>query len=126
MGKMQLFGLLVVCCVVFVHIGVEAKPNSQSVSEKVSVRDGTECSGLGGECKTNGLVCCGSLWCNGAADQHYCEDDHCSRGRTMWKQWKNLLPRFYLLLLTWNLYTINNNRGQSDIGRLYPEAAVVI
>merc|ERR1711974_224397 len=25
------------------------------------------------------------------------------------------LPRFYLLLLTWNLYTINNNRGQSDI-----------
>merc|ERR1712108_49597 len=47
-------------------------------------------------------------------------------GRTMWKQWKNLLPRFYLLLLTWNLYTINNNRGQRDIGRLYPEAAVVI
>merc|ERR1712029_1072079 len=27
---------------------------------------------------------------------------------------KNLLPRFYLLLLAWNLYTINNNRGQIE------------
>merc|ERR1712055_211748 len=64
------------CCVVFAHIGVEAKPNSQSVSEKLSDR---ECSGLGGECKTNGKTCCGSLWCNGAAASHYCEDDSCSR-----------------------------------------------
>merc|ERR1712029_352827 len=69
--KMKLFGLLVVCCVVFAHIGVQAKPNSQSVSEKLSVRDGNECSGIGEECKTNGKTCCGSLWCNGAAASHY-------------------------------------------------------
>merc|ERR1712110_500747 len=77
-NMMKLFGLLVVSSVVFASVCVEAKSTAQSVNAQVDVSLREQCMALGEECKTNGHGCCEPLWCNGAADQHYCENDHCS------------------------------------------------
>merc|ERR1712212_22196 len=77
--NMKLFGLMVVSSVVFASIGVEAKSTAHSVMAKAYVSLREQCAVQGEECKTNGRDCCEPLWCNGAADQHYCEDDSCSR-----------------------------------------------